>query len=249
MLLSMTFQEWADSIFAPITYFVNWLKMVASSLMDNYIFVTFLCIVLSISLIWFIFYLIQDFLFSKLDSIDDYNDKMKNYELYKDIQRDYFYKNGELEYLDAYKRYSLHREVVNDYFDNNTDLIRDFKMKNLQLNRHIFADYVSDNFDSEVLMRLDNLRVNKETSYIFSKDFVDEDVQNRYESLKNQQIAKTMVVDDLDGKGQIRSLSDDIAYTLSSYANNPSWLDNPPTTNKPLTEEEKKEIENILNNF
>ena len=116
MLLSMTFQEWADSIFAPITYFVNWLKMVASSLMDNYIFVTFLCIVLSISLIWFIFYLIQDFLFSKLDSIDDYNDKMKNYELYKDIQRDYFYKNGELEYLDAYKRYSLHREVANSSF-------------------------------------------------------------------------------------------------------------------------------------
>ena len=40
----MTFQEWSDSIFTPVSYFYDWLCQVADSLINNYIVQTLLCL-------------------------------------------------------------------------------------------------------------------------------------------------------------------------------------------------------------
>ena len=48
----MTYHNFLEFIFTPISYFVSFLTQVADSLIHNYIFITFFGITLFISLFW-----------------------------------------------------------------------------------------------------------------------------------------------------------------------------------------------------
>lgn len=123
----MSYSQWLDTLVSPIQYFINWLIAIADSLIHNYIFITFLGITLFISLVWFIFHLIFDFIDSINDRYDDYNDKYYNYELLKEVQSDYLDKHYIDEYDYRYRSKVLNGQVLNGYLQQNKDLDIDNK--------------------------------------------------------------------------------------------------------------------------
>lgn len=71
MFLSITFQDWANAIFTPFSYFVDWLSMVANALLDNYIVITLLCITLIFSIFYF-------FIFRFINYVNNFDERISN---------------------------------------------------------------------------------------------------------------------------------------------------------------------------
>lgn len=118
----MSYQDFLDTLVSPINSFINWLSLVANSLIHNYIVITLLGITLFISLVWFIFYLIFDY-FDKINNrYDDYNDKFYNYELLKDVQIDYLNSHYLKEFDYRYRNKVLNSQVLNAYLSQNKEL-------------------------------------------------------------------------------------------------------------------------------
>ena len=123
----MTYHEFLEFIFTPITSFVNWLGMVANSLMSNYIFMTFLGITIFISLVWVVYDFIKTIIDNISSKYDDYNDRYYNYELFKEVQSDYLDKHYTDEYDYRYRSKVLNSQVLNGYLQLNKDLDIDNK--------------------------------------------------------------------------------------------------------------------------
>lgn len=153
----MSYQDFLDTLVIPINSFINWLSIVANSLIHNYFVITLLGITLFISLVWFIFYLIFDY-FDKINNrYDDYNDKFYNYELLKDVQSDYLNSHYLKEFDYRYRNKVLNSQVLNAYLTQNKELDIDNKrlanfnkMESLkQVKNEILGDNDSSN-DSDL---------------------------------------------------------------------------------------------------
>ena len=266
MFYLTTFQEFAHDLFLPVSYFVDWLGSVANSLINNYIFQTLLCLTIIFSLFWLFYNSIFDFFDSYMNKVDIYLSKKQNYEMYRQIKREYFDEYPDLEYKDKYKSYSLSREVYDDYFDNNTDLVKNFKLKNLVLNKIIDNEYLQNYSGLEEANRLSHYIINKDVASRYMTDFKWEDINGRLLAMENKGIAQRMRMQDLNSQEKIEALSDDVANVFADYQdidmnnngiNNlksknskykvvePSWLNND-IAKEDISDDEKKELDKML---
>lgn len=123
----MTYQDFLSTLVSPINYFINWLSIVADSLIHNYIFITMFGIVLFISLVWLVYDIIDWFFYSHINDYDDYNDRMYDYKLLKEVQSDYLDNNYSNEFDYRYRSKVLNGQVLNVYLSQNKDLDIDNK--------------------------------------------------------------------------------------------------------------------------
>lgn len=148
----MSYQDFLNSLISPITSFVSWLSLIANYLIHNYFFITFLGITLFISLVWFIFYLIFDFIDRVNNRYDDYSDKYYNYELLKEVQSDYLNNNYSDEFDYRYRNKVLNGQVLNSYLSNNRELDIDNKrlanFNKMESLKQIKNDILSDDDSS-----------------------------------------------------------------------------------------------------
>ena len=130
----MTYTEFLNSLSGVISLFVDGLISIANNLIHNYFFVSILGIVMFCSIFWVVFHIIEDFIFSKIDRYEEYNDLYENYVLKKEVQSDYLdnHYNDEFDYV--YRKKLLGLQVMNGLYQNNKDLIIDNKVNNLDCN-------------------------------------------------------------------------------------------------------------------
>lgn len=144
----MSYQEFLNTLISPIQYFISWLSMVADVLIHNYYFITMLGIVLFISLFWLVYYLIHDFIYSRFNDYEDFNDRYKKYVELQEIKKKYLdnHRLDVFEYLYDYK--ILQQQVINAIYQKHPQIMLENKINNFKLSaealRKMKLEQVSD---------------------------------------------------------------------------------------------------------
>lgn len=141
------YNDFLEFIFTPLSYFINWLSLVANNLIHNYFFITILGLVLFVSLFWFLYNIIFGFLSHKINQYEDFNDKYDDYVESKQIRSLYLDKHRLDEFAYLYDYMILKQQVLNGIYQNHSDLILDNKIQNLKLNITALKDLRKSNLD------------------------------------------------------------------------------------------------------
>ena len=129
----MSYSEWLDTLVSPISNFVNWLSMVADSLIHNYFFITLLGITLFLSSVWLVYSIIDWFFYSKINDYDDIENKYYDYCISKKVQSRYLDEHYLDEFEYRYKIRVLSEQVLTSFLLKNKDLIISNRRDNLRL--------------------------------------------------------------------------------------------------------------------
>ena len=175
----MSYSEWLDTLVSPISNFINWLSMVANSLIHNYFVITLLGICLFLSLFWLIFYFIHDFVESKIRKYDDFNDMYDRYVLSKKVKMKYLdlHRLDEFEYLTKYL--VLKRQVLIHLYNSYPDLMLESKIKNLEFTaqgirdlkgRQISDDNPLNDNDADIFVSNPNIQLADSTELKLKKN-------------------------------------------------------------------------------
>lgn len=159
----MSYSDWLDTLVSPISSFVDWLSMFADSLIHNYFVITLLGICLFVSLFWLVFNILHDFVYSKINEYEDFNDMYKKYVLSKKIKMKYLdlHRLDEFEYLTKYL--VLKRQVMIHLYNSYPDLMLESKVKNLEFtaqgirdlkDRQAFDDNPLNDNDADMLSNI-----------------------------------------------------------------------------------------------
>lgn len=145
----MSYQEFLNTLISPIRLFVSALSQVADSLIHNYIFITLLGLSLFISLVWLIYYTFHNFINSKIDRIESKMEKYKNYELYKEVQKEYLnkHRNDEFDYL--YDLTLLRQQVLNGVYRNHPEVLIDNLKQYNKLKIQALKSIENDNYNDK----------------------------------------------------------------------------------------------------
>lgn len=237
----MSYSDFLDTLISPIRLFVSALSQVADSLIHNYIIITLLGLTLFISLVWLIYYTFHDFINSKIDKIEDKLDRYKNYELYKETQREYLDKHRVDEFMYLYDLTILKQQVLNGIYRNHPDLLYDNMKNNLKMRIEVLKNINQDNLID------DDLSNDNDIDYIvpnINNGSVEDDIIN--------------VFDNLDSKKHVKdnfALMDDITGVIDSYnlnktsENNEIKIDYPKIQKASVSELKQKQQSSWLNEY
>lgn len=201
----MSYQDFLNTLISPIRLFVSALTEVADTLVHNYIFITLLGLSLFVSLVWLIYYAFHDFIDSKISKIEDKIDRYKNYELYKETQREYLDKHRVDEYMYLYDLTILKQQVKNGIYRNHPDLLYDNMKNNLKMRIEVLKEINRDNLID------DDLSNDNDIDYIVpninkNNGSVEEDIINVFDNLSSNKKEKDSF-----------ALMDDITGVIDSY--------------------------------
>lgn len=253
MILTLTYNEFLDSMIAPVRAFVDWLIAVADSLINNYIIITFLGICLFISLFYLVFYdIIIAFFDSHISSIEDKLDKKKNYALYQEIKDDYYRDNMSKIFNLKYNNYVISQAVMSEYLNKHRSDVEQLRFKNYVLNKscqyyfnELYHDlgYMNKYTDLKLSQEVLNDFLEQDRALAYSTKFksylLAKDVQTRYLSDYKDQEINLLITKRKLSKAAESGVFDNV---------NPTWLgkDIPAT---PMTDKEKEQLDELLNNF
>lgn len=131
----MTYYEFLEFIFTPISYFVNWLTSIANSLIHNYIFITFFGIVIFVSLFWFLIDWLLDYFHSKAYEYEDFNNLYDDYVKRQKVKYKYLDNHYSDLYSYNYKIRVMNEQVYNHVSNINKELLIANKINSLKINK------------------------------------------------------------------------------------------------------------------
>lgn len=228
----MSYSDFLSTLQYGIDLFVNGIKSVASSLISNYIFITILGLVLFSTLVLWLFDLILDKLYSKRDELDYYLDRKKAYALNQDIAMDYYYNNKLKIYALKFDKYRLSQLCRYNYLKMYKVDEFNYNYSKLVLNKAVASHFITYHKDMEYGLLYQHMDLDTDLKYNFQKENLDRVLRNRIQNI------------------QINSLA--VAKISKDKKNNkeklPKWF-NKKNDIKPISDTERKEIEDIIQNF
>lgn len=149
----ISYTDFLDFIFTPISYFANWLSSVANTLINNYFFITILGITIFISLLFLFIDSFHDFIRKKIHDYEDFNNLYDDYCKRQKVKYKYF----EEHYIDLseynYKLRVMNEQIYNMVCNKNKDLLVDNKIHSLKINNQALEFFKDSNNDDEKIFK------------------------------------------------------------------------------------------------